>query len=127
MNENKELILLIEDEPQMRRFLRITLQTQGYRLVESETGSDGLLQAAARNPDVVLLDLRLPGVSGIEMLMTMREFVPGVEIILLTGHLDLAQRIQGMRLDAFEYIMKPIEIADLINKIKKAGKHRDRT
>jgi len=76
---------------------------------------------------VVLLDLKLPGVSGIEMLMTMREFVPGVEIILLTGHLDLAQRIQGMRLDAFEYIMKPIEIADLINKIEKVGKHRDRT
>ena len=58
MAEDKELILLIEPEAQMRRFLRITLQSQGYRLVESGTGADGLLQAASRNPDVVLVDAR---------------------------------------------------------------------
>ena len=60
MSEDKELILLIEDEPQMQRFLRITLQSHGYRLVEAGTAQEGLMQATTRNPDVVLLDLGLP-------------------------------------------------------------------
>ncbi len=67
MPEDKELILLIEDEPQMRRFLRITLQSQGYRLVEAATAQEGLMQATTRNPDVVLLDLGLPDLDGLEV------------------------------------------------------------
>ena len=67
MTGDKELILLIEDEPQMRRFLRVTLQSQGYRLIEAETGEDGLIQAAGRNPAVILLDLGLPDMDGLEV------------------------------------------------------------
>ena len=120
-------VLIIDDEQDFATALAERLRLRGYEATAIFSPDDALATTKEMQPDVVLLDLRLPGVSGIEMLMTMREFVPGVEIILLTGHLDLAQRIQGMRLDAFEYIMKPIEIADLINKIEKAGKHRDRT
>ena len=54
MTDDKPLILLIEDEPQMRRFLRVTLQSQGYRLIEAETGKDGLIQVASRKPAVIL-------------------------------------------------------------------------
>jgi len=120
-------VLIIDDEQDFATALAERLRLRGYEATAIFSPDEALATTKEMQPDVVLLDLRLPGVSGIEMLMTMREFVPGVEIILLTGHLDLAQRIQGMRLDAFEYIMKPIEIADLINKIEKAGKHRDRT
>jgi len=120
-------VLIVDDEQDFATALAERLRLRGYEATAIFSPDDALATTKEMQPDVVLLDLRLPGVSGIEMLMTMREFVPGVEIILLTGHLDLAQRIQGMRLDAFEYIMKPIEIADLINKIEKAGKHRDRT
>jgi two-component system KDP operon response regulator KdpE len=60
MSEEKELVLLIEDEPQMSRFLRITLQSHGYRMVEAATAQEGLMQATTRNPDIVLLDLGLP-------------------------------------------------------------------
>ena len=120
-------VLIVDDEQDFATALAERLRLRGYEATAIFSPDEALATTKEMQPDVVLLDLRLPGVSGIEMLMTMREFVPGVEIILLTGHLDLAQRIQGMRLDAFEYIMKPIEIADLINKIEKAGKHRDRT
>ena len=120
-------VLIVDDEHDFATALAERLRLRGYEATAIFSPDDALATTKEMQPDVVLLDLRLPGVSGIEMLMTMREFVPGVEIILLTGHLDLAQRIQGMRLDAFEYIMKPIEIADLINKIEKVGKHRDRT
>ena len=120
-------VLIVDDEQDFATALAERLRLRGYEATAIFSPDDALATTKEMQPDVVLLDLRLPGVSGIEMLMTMREFVPGVEIILLTGHLDLAQRIQGMRLDAFEYIMKPIDIADLINKIEKAGKHRDRT
>ena len=120
-------VLIVDDEQDFATALAERLRLRGYEATAIFSPDEALAMVKEMQPDVVLLDLRLPGVSGIEMLMTMREFVPGVEIILLTGHLDLAQRIQGMRLDAFEYIMKPIEIADLINKIEKAGKHRDRT
>ena len=120
-------VLIVDDEHDFATALAERLRLRGYEATAIFSPDEALATTKEMQPDVVLLDQRLPGVSGIEMLMTMREFVPGVEIILLTGHLDLAQRIQGMRLDAFEYIMKPIDIADLINKIEKAGKHRDRT
>jgi DNA-binding response OmpR family regulator len=120
-------VLIVDDEHDFATALAERLRLRGYEATAIFSPDEALATTKEMQPDVVLLDLKLPGVSGIEMLMTMREFVPGVEIILLTGHLDLAQRIQGMRLDAFEYIMKPIEIADLINKIEKVGKHRDRT
>ena len=120
-------ILIVDDEKEFAAALAERLCLRGYYATAIFSPEDAPALAKEIQPDVILLDLKLPGVSGIEMLMTMREFVPGVEIILLTGHLDLAQRIQGMRLDAFDFIMKPIEIADLINKIEKADKHRDRT
>ena len=72
MADEKELILLIEDEPQMRRFLRITLQSHGYRLVEAATAQEGLMQATTRNPDVVLLDLGLPDLDGLEVTKKLR-------------------------------------------------------
>lgn len=124
---NAARVLIVDDEQDFATALAERLRLRGYEATAIFSPDEALATAKDILPDVVLLDLKLPGVRGIEMLMTMREFVPGVEIILLTGHLDLAQRIQGMRLDAFEYIMKPIDIVDLITKIEKAGKHRDRT
>lgn len=119
-------ILIVDDEKEFAAALGERLCLRGYDATAIFSPEDAPALAKEIQPDVILLDLKLPGVSGIEMLMTMREFVPGVEIILLTGHMDLAQRIQGMRLDAFDYIMKPIQIADLIEKIEKAGRIRDR-
>ena len=119
-------ILIVDDEREFASALAERLRLRGYDTTAIFCADEALTQAKSIQPDVILLDLNLPGVSGIEMLMTMRDYIPGVEIILLSGHLDLAQCIQGLRLDAFDYIMKPIDINDLIDKIEKAGMNRDR-
>ncbi len=72
MNTQEPLILVIEDEPQMLRFLRTSLATHGYRLVEATTAGDGLAQAAARTPDVILLDLGLPDLDGLDVMRRLR-------------------------------------------------------
>src|SRR6478672_5152971 len=70
--EQKPLVLVIDDEPQMRRFVRLALSSRGYRIVESATGAEGLQQATAYTPDVVLLDLGLPDLDGIEIVKQLR-------------------------------------------------------
>jgi two-component system KDP operon response regulator KdpE len=78
------VVVLIEDEPQIRRFLRATLGTQGYRLYEATSGEDGLIEAASRQPDVVILDLGLPDLDGLEVIRRLREW-SRVPIIVLSA------------------------------------------
>src|SRR5207237_1452394 len=70
------VVVLIEDEPQIRRFLRVTLTGQGYRLFEASTGADGLLEVGSRQPDVVIVDLGLPDMDGLEVIKRLREWTP---------------------------------------------------
>ena len=77
------VVVLIEDEPQIRRFLRATLTGQGYRLFEATTGADGLVEVGSRQPDVVIVDLGLPDVDGIDVIQRLREW-SAVPIIVIT-------------------------------------------
>ena len=122
MTEDKELILLIEDEPQMRRFLRITLQTQGYRLVESETGSDGLAQAASRNPDVVLLDLGLPDMDGLVVTERLREWTQA-PIIIISAREQEQDKVKALDAGADDYLTKPFSAGELMARIRVALRH----
>jgi two-component system KDP operon response regulator KdpE len=122
MSEDKELILLIEDEPQMRRFLRITLQSQGYRLVESETGADGLLQAAARNPDVVLLDLGLPDIDGLEVTTRLREWT-ATPIIIISAREQEQDKVKALDAGADDYLTKPFSAGELLARIRVSLRH----
>ena len=122
MSNEKELILLIEDEPQMRRFLRITLQTQGYRLIESETGTDGLLQAAARNPDVVLLDLGLPDLDGLAVTERLREWTQ-TPIIIISAREQEQDKVKALDAGADDYLTKPFSAGELMARIRVALRH----
>jgi two-component system KDP operon response regulator KdpE len=122
MSEEKELILLIEDEPQMRRFLRITLRSQGYRLVESETGNDGLTQAATRNPDVVLLDLGLPDLDGLEVTKRIREWTQ-TPIIVISARDEEQDKIHALDAGADDYLTKPFNAGELLARIRVAVRH----
>ena len=117
MPAEKELILLIEDEPQMRRFLRITLQSQGYRLVEAATAREGLTQATMRNPDVVLLDVNLPGEDGFTLARFLRERYD-VGIIMVTGAGGVVDRFVGLEVGADDYVAKPFDPRELLARIK---------
>jgi two-component system KDP operon response regulator KdpE len=122
MADDKELILLIEDEPQMRRFLRITLQSQGYRLIETENGKDGLLQAASRNPDVVLLDLGLPDMDGLEVTKRIREWTQ-TPVIIISAREQEQDKVKALDAGADDYLTKPFDAGELLARIRVALRH----
>ncbi len=122
MPEEKELILLIEDEPQMRRFLRITLQGHGYRLVEAGTAQEGLMQAASRNPDVVLLDLGLPDLDGLEVTRRLREWAQ-TPIIVISAREQEQDKVKALDAGADDYLTKPFSAGELMARIRVALRH----
>jgi DNA-binding response OmpR family regulator len=113
-------VLLVDDEREFATTLAERLCLRGYEARAACSADEALAAAAAAAPDVVLLDLNLPGVRGVELLMTLRRLLPRAEIILLTGHLDLSEKIEGLRLDAFPCLLKPVELPELIAKIEAA-------
>lgn len=122
MPDEKELILLIEDESQMRRFLRITLQSQGYRLVEAETAQDGMTQAAMRNPDVILLDLGLPDLDGLEVTKRLREW-SHTPIIVISAREQEQDKVRALDAGADDYLTKPFSAGELFARIRVALRH----
>jgi two-component system KDP operon response regulator KdpE len=125
MSESGPLVLLIEDEPQMRRFLRVCLTNRGFRLVESDTGRDGLLQAATRNPDVVLLDLGLPDQDGLEVARGLREWSQ-TPIIVLSARGQEKDKVAALDAGADDYLTKPFGVEELLARIRVALRHRER-
>jgi two-component system KDP operon response regulator KdpE len=117
MDKDSGLILLIDDEPQMRRFLRITLQGRGYRLVEAAGGGEGLTEAATRNPDVVLLDLGLPDMDGLEVMKSLRQWSQ-VPVIVLSAREQEEDKIKALDAGADDYLTKPFGVGELLARIR---------
>jgi two-component system KDP operon response regulator KdpE len=122
MDGTAPLVLLIEDEPQMRRFLRTALGANDYRLVEAETAKEGLAQAAARNPDVILLDLGLPDRDGLEVARELREWSP-TPIIVLSARGREEDKVRALDLGADDYLTKPFGVDELLARIRVALRH----
>ncbi len=120
--DDKELILLIDDEPQMRRFLRITLQGHGYRLVEAATAQEGLTQAATRNPDVILLDLGLPDLDGLEVTKRLREWTQ-TPVIVISAREQEQDKVKALDAGADDYLTKPFSAGELMARIRVALRH----
>lgn len=115
-------ILLIEDEPEIRRFLRTTLPAHGYRLHEATTGQDGLTEAKARNPDLILLDLGLPDLDGGEVIRQMREWTD-TPIVVLSARDQEQAKVAALDLGADDYITKPFGVNELLARIRTALRH----
>ncbi len=115
-------IVLIEDEPQIRRFLRATLVSQGYRLFEAATGEDGLVEAATRQPDVVVLDLGLPDIDGLEVIRRLREWTH-VPIIVLSARGQERDKIAALDVGADDYVTKPFGVGELLARLRVALRH----
>jgi two-component system KDP operon response regulator KdpE len=118
-------VLIVEDEPQMSRFLRGSLSTHGYRLVEATTGADGLAQAAARSPDVVLLDLGLPDIDGIEVTRRLREWTD-TPLIVISARGQDEDKIRALDAGADDYLTKPFSVGELLARIRVALRHGSR-
>ena len=123
MSQDKGMILVIEDEPQMQRFLRIVLQGQGYNFIEAQTGQEGLVQAATRSPDIILLDLGLPDIDGLEVTRRLREW-SDIPIIVLSAREQEQDKIKALDAGADDYLTKPFGAGELLARIRVAIRHK---
>jgi len=106
-------VLVIDDEPQIRKFLRISLATQGYQVSEAATGGDGLAQAALGQPDLVILDLGLPDRDGQEVLAELREW-SAVPVLVLSVRADEKEKVRALDAGANDYVTKPFGIQEFL-------------
>jgi two-component system KDP operon response regulator KdpE len=121
--DQEPLVLVIEDEPQIRRFLRATLPTHGYRLIEAETGEAGLQQVAAQQPDLVILDLGLPDIDGLDVTRRLREW-SRVPIIVLSARGQERDKIAALDMGADDYLTKPFGVGELMARLRVALRHK---
>lgn len=122
MKEIPATLLLIEDERQMRRFLRVTLESEKYSVVEAETASNGLALAATGHPDIVLLDLGLPDMDGLEVIDRLREWST-VPVIVISAREQEGDKIKALDRGADDYLTKPFAAGELLARIRVALRH----
>jgi two-component system KDP operon response regulator KdpE len=122
MTSKGAVILVIEDEAQMRRFLRGSLVTHGYRVVEATTGEQGLAEAASRNPEIVLLDLGLPDLDGLEVTRRLRQWAR-TPVIVISARGQDDDKIKALDEGADDYLTKPFSVGELLARIRVALRH----
>jgi two-component system, OmpR family, KDP operon response regulator KdpE len=126
MATHEATVLLIEDEAEIRRFLRTSLPDHGYRLYEATTGADGLAQAKARNPDIILIDLGLPDVDGTEVIRQVREWAI-IPILVLSARDQEQAKVAALDLGADDYVTKPFGVNELLARMRAALRHASRS
>ncbi len=110
-------ILIIDDEPQIRRFLRISLRSQGYEVLEAESGAQGLSLAATRQPDLVVLDLGLPDADGKVVLQNLRSW-SSTPVLILTVRADEGEKVRALDAGANDYVTKPFGIQEFLARVR---------
>lgn len=116
----KERILIIEDEEKIARVLQLELEFEGYETGTAHTGTDGLIKYREQQWDLILLDLMLPEINGLDVLRRIRATEAQTPVILLTAKNDVADKVAGLDLGANDYVTKPFEIDELLARIRVA-------
>jgi two-component system, OmpR family, KDP operon response regulator KdpE len=114
-----ETILVIEDEPEFAELVELWVTRAGYRVVTARTGPDGLRRFYDEHPDLVILDVALPGLDGWQLIERFREF-SRVPIIMVTAHGSEAEKVRGLKLGADDYITKPLSLPELTARVEAA-------
>jgi two-component system KDP operon response regulator KdpE len=117
MPKIRELILVVDDEPRMRRFIRMNLDLEGYGVIEAENGMDALEKVRVNLPDLVILDVMMPELDGFETLRMLRE-VSRVPVIMLTVQADESDKVRGLELGADDYVTKPFGTRELTSRVR---------
>jgi two-component system KDP operon response regulator KdpE len=125
MTGDAPLILVIEDEKPIRRFLRASLLSEGYRVVEAETGQQGLTMALAQPPDLVVLDLGLPDMDGLRLIEELRGWSQ-VPIIILSARDQEKDKVTALDRGADDYLSKPFGVDELLARLRVALRHQAR-
>jgi two-component system KDP operon response regulator KdpE len=118
-NETSPVALIVEDEPQIRRFVRMALEGEGWQVHQSETLKRGLIDAGTRTPDLIILDLGLPDGDGMSLIRDVRGWSP-VPIIVLSARIDEGDKIAALDAGADDYLTKPFGIGELLARVRAA-------
>lgn len=123
MNTSSFRILIVDDEPQIRRFLRASLSAHSYTILEAPNAADGLRLAATEHPDLVILDLGLPDMDGINLLQRLREWSQ-VPVIILSVRGQESEKVRALDAGADDYLTKPFGMSELMARIRVALRHQ---
>lgn len=115
-------ILIVDDELQIRRFLRISLEANGYRVFETNNGREAILETARLRPDLIILDMGLPDMDGLHVLKRLREWTPTPVIILSVRDVDL-DKVAALDAGADDYLTKPFSVEELLARMRAAQRH----
>ncbi|MBW1887173.1 MAG: response regulator [Deltaproteobacteria bacterium] len=117
-------VLLVDDEVEFLETLIKRMKKRNVDITGVKSGEEALIALDQNQVDVVILDVRMPGMDGIETLKEIKKRYPLIEVIMLTGHASVEVAVQGMELGAFDYLMKPMNIDELLYKVEDAHKNK---
>ena len=126
MSEKKRVAVVIEDDGQIRRFLKATLEENGFKYVEADTAKKGLVQCETQMPDLILLDLGLPDMDGLEVIERVREWTK-VPIVVLSARGQEKDKVAALDAGADDYLTKPFGVDELLARLRVALRHSART
>jgi two-component system KDP operon response regulator KdpE len=126
MSEARATVLVVEDEPEIRRFLRTSLASEGYRVVEADAGERGAIDAGTHKPDLAIVDLGLPDIDGVQVIRRIREWSP-MPIIVLSARAREQAKIEALDAGADDYVTKPFGVGELLARVRAALRHLART
>jgi two-component system KDP operon response regulator KdpE len=126
VNQATPTALLIDDEPQIRRLLRISLEADGYLVFDAANGREGLREAAGRHPDIIVLDLGLPDLDGIEVVGRLREWST-TPVVILSARDGAEEKVAALDAGADDYVTKPFHTEELLARLRVALRHVHRT
>ncbi len=118
-------VLVVEDDPAIAELLHEEIQAEGFEVTRCATGEDALDEVHRQAEDVIVLDLQLPGLSGLEVLRRLRERGENVRVIILTARAQEADRVRGLELGADDYVTKPFSVTELVSRIRALLRRRD--
>lgn len=120
----KGKLLIIDDEVEFASTLSERLRIRGIDVTDAYSGTEGLAKLEEVVPDVVVLDLKMPDMDGVDVLVKIKQFDPAIEVLMLTGHGSGAAGKAAMEKGAFDYIMKPVDLKELLQKLNAAYEKR---
>lgn len=122
MSQDRPKILVIEDDPAIRRFLHVSLTSHDYQVIDAQTGKDGLMQATQQPPDVIILDLGLPDMEGTDVIRQLRDW-SAVPIVIVSARGQEKDKVLALDAGADDYLTKPFGISELLARLRVAIRH----
>lgn len=121
----KSFVMLVDDEVPFVETMTKRLEKRDLRVISAHSGEESLEKLSKnQNLDVVILDVKMPGLDGIDTLKEIKKHYPLLEVVMLTGHATVETAIEGMKQGAYDYLMKPCEIEDLLRKVEEATRRK---